>query len=103
MYLIDVLLPLYDNDRQPLPRTLFQQVSAELTEKFGGLTAHTRAPAQGLWQSDADAPPVRDDIVIYEVMAESLDRAWWQDYRSRLEARFRQEQVIIRAQTVHLL
>jgi len=54
---------------------LFRQVADELTDKFGGLTAHTRAPAQGLWQADSGDAPTRDDIIIYQVMVESLDRA----------------------------
>jgi hypothetical protein len=102
MHLIQVLLPLYDNDGRPLPKDLYRTVAAELTEHFGGLTAHTRAPAEGLWK-EGPAATARDDIVIYEVMADRLDRAWWRDYRSGLEARFRQEQVVVRAQAVELL
>jgi hypothetical protein len=73
-----------------------------MTERFGGLTAHTRAPAEGLWKDDA-ASTTRDDIVIYEVMAEELDEAWWREYRGTLEKRFRQEQVVVRAFEVRLL
>ncbi|WP_217473970.1 hypothetical protein [Stutzerimonas stutzeri] len=102
MHLIHLLLPLYDNDREPLPNALFAQVREELLERFGGLTAHTRAPAKGLWQEDANHA-VRDDLLIYEVMTAELDRAWWQDYRASLEKRFRQEQVLIRAQQVEVL
>jgi hypothetical protein len=102
VYLIEVLLPLYDNNGQRVPRRLHGQVRRELTEKFGGLTAHTRAPAEGLWK-DAEQRTSRDDIVIYEVMCEGLDRAWWTRYRLRLEKRFRQQQVIVRAHPVELL
>ena len=102
MHLIQVLLPLYENDGRPLPRDLYRAVAAELTERFGGLTAHTRAPAEGLWK-EGPASTARDDIVIYEVMADRLDRAWWRDYRSGLEARFRQEQVVVRVQVTELL
>jgi hypothetical protein len=63
MYLIQVLLPLYDNAGRPLAPALHQAVGTELTERFGGLTAYTRAPAQGLWKED-DARTHRDDIVI---------------------------------------
>ncbi len=77
MHLIFVLLPLYDNDGRPLARELFRDVATELTTAFGGLTAHTRAPAQGLWQTRDESSPVRDDLVIYEVMVEALDRKWW--------------------------
>jgi hypothetical protein len=45
----------------------------------------------------------RDDVVILEVMAEALDRAWWDAYRRTLEARFRQEQILVRATRVELL
>jgi hypothetical protein len=41
--------------------------------------------------------------VIYEVMAKDLDEGWWGEYRRGLEARFRQEQVIVRAQGIRLL
>ena len=102
MHLIQVLLPLYDNDGRPLPKDLFRTVAAELAERFGGLTAFTRAPAEGLWKEDR-ATTVRDDIVIYEVLADRLERAWWRDYRAALETRFRQEQVIVRAQAVEML
>jgi hypothetical protein len=35
--------------------------------------------------------------VIFAVMADPLDRAWWRDYRERLERRFRQEELVVRA------
>lgn len=101
MFLIHILLPLNDNDGQPLAMGLFRDVATELTEHFGGLTAHTRAPAEGRWKDEGRTN--KDEIVIYEVMAESLDESWWQAYRKRLEHRFRQEKVIVRAQEVRLL
>jgi hypothetical protein len=47
-----------------------------LTERFGGLTAHTRAPAEGLWKEDSSGTS-RNEILIYEVMAEDLYDGWW--------------------------
>jgi hypothetical protein len=38
--------------------------------------------------------------VINEVMAEKLDEKCWEKYRQRLEKRFKQEMVIVRAQEV---
>ena len=75
---------------------------AELTERFGGLTAYTRAPAQGVWAEDGEAPR-RDDIVVYEVMAEALDRSWWRSFRKLLERRFEQEELVVRSQEVEKL
>ena len=46
---------------------------------------------------------MHDDLVIYEVMADDLDRGWWRSYRAELEQRFRQEQLIVRAQEITLL
>lgn len=102
MHLVHILLPLNDNRGRALPKKLFRAVADELTEKFGGLTAHTRAPAEGRWKEDS-AEPERDEIVIYEVMTEELDGAWWAKYREQLETRFKQEKVIVRAQEVKVL
>lgn len=102
MYLIHILLPLKDNDGKQLLKDLFRTVAEELTERFGGLTAHTRAPAEGLWKEDSSEPE-QDEIVIYEVMAESLNEPWWKKYRKRLEKLFKQEKVIVRAQEIKVL
>jgi hypothetical protein len=103
MHLVQILLPLSDHAGAPLDRALFRQVRDELTAHFGGLTAYTRAPAVGLWkdedeaQEEGAAPVVRDEVVIYEVMADDLDAHWWEAYRKALEARFRQDEVVVRA------
>ena len=102
MHLVQILLPLYDNAGRPLSRELYSTLARDLTARFGGLTAHTRAPAEGLWR-DGPAQTVRDDIVIYEVMAEAVDEPWWRALRARLERDFRQEAIVIRAQEVRLL
>lgn len=61
-----------------------------------------QAPASGLWQSD-EGPVTRDDIVIFEVMADEIDRAWWSRYKTTLEARFRQDEIVIRASAVTVM
>jgi hypothetical protein len=68
---------------------------------FGGLTAYTRAPAEGLWESGSTVK--RDDIVVVEVMVDSLDRKWWEAYRRELAQLFRQDQIVLRAQTYERL
>lgn len=95
MRLIQILLPVRDNEGVALERALHDAVRRELTDAFGGVTAYQRAPASGLWDEGSEV--VRDDIVIYEVMAESLDDRWWREYRASLERRFRQDEVVIRA------
>lgn len=83
--------------------SLYVSVRDELTERFGGLTAYTRAPAQGLWSDGDDGPPERDDIVVYEVMVQSLDRGWWKSFRDVLERRFAQEELVVRALPIERL
>jgi hypothetical protein len=101
VHLIQLLLPLYDNEGAALPRALFDKVREELSSRFGGLTAFSRAPAEGHWRAEGETR--RDDIVIFEVMADSLDRDWWRVYRRELERSFRQEEIVIRAQDIELL
>jgi hypothetical protein len=102
MHLVQVLLPLYDNNGVKLPASLHHKVRDELAERFGGLTAYTRAPAEGLWKEREDQTH-RDDIVVYEVMTPELDADWWSAYRRELENCFRQQQVVVRAQDIRLL
>jgi hypothetical protein len=96
MHLIQILLPRWNNEGSCQPPELFAQVRQELVEHFGGLTAYTRAPAEGLWR-DADAQTTADDVLVYEVMVQTLDRVWWKQYRKRLETAFCQAEVIVRA------
>ena len=95
MRLVQILLPTSDNDGVPFPATLFAQVRRELTDACGGVTAYMRAPATGLWDEGDEI--VRDDVVIYEAMVEALDLEWWRAYRTRLEERFRQDEIVVRA------
>lgn len=101
MHLIQILLPLQDNSGRSFPADAYRQVRHELTERFGGLTAFTRAPAEGLWQ-EADRTS-RDEIVVFEVMVEALDPGWWHGYRRQLEALFRQDVIVIRALAIRVL
>ena len=98
MYLVQILLPVYDNEGQAFDALEYVRLRQELADAFGGVTAYTRAPARGVWKDDAGAT-ARDDIVIFEVMTEHLDREWWTSFRREMESRFRQESVVVRALT----
>ena len=41
----------------------------------------------------------QDDILVFEVMVQELDRRWWRDYRQQLEQLFRQDEIVLRAQS----
>ena len=102
-YLIQILLPLYDNEGHAFETREYVQLGGELADRFGGVTAYTRAPARGVWKDDATGATQRDDIVIFEVMTDTLDRAWWASFRKHLEAHFRQDTLIVRALNSTLL
>jgi hypothetical protein len=101
MHLVQILLPLYAADGERLPQDLFGAVRRELVDRFGGLTAYSRAPAKGLWEDDGGV--AHDDIVVYEVMVEELDRPWWASYRQELTRRFRQQELVVRSQPMERL
>ena len=102
MHLVQLLLPLKDQDGKPFPRSQYRKIREMLTERFGGLTAYTRAPAEGLWDVGDDEVAL-DDIVVYEVMVADLDRDWWRQYRAELEEAFDQEELVVRAQEIERL
>jgi hypothetical protein len=58
-----------------------REVRQDLSRRFGGITTFTRAPAHGT--SEARGEIVHDDIVVFEVMTDTLDRPWWEAYRHR--------------------
>ena len=103
MHLVQILLPLRDNEGEPFPRADFARVRAELVERFGGVTAHMQAPAQGVWKDDEEGKVERDEIVVIEVMAEALERDWWRSYCEELRRRFRQEELVVRAMEMERL
>ncbi len=102
MFLVEFFLPTFDNDGARFPKYEFDRVRRELTERFGGVTAFMRSPAMGLWEDDAGQVR-RDDLVSFEVMAETLDRDWWRNYREQLGKRFRQQEILMRASSSELL
>jgi len=102
MYLVQILLPLFDNHGHPFEAADYVRLRSELADRFGGVTAYTRAPARGVWKDETGGTN-RDDIVIFEVMTGELDREWWTAFRKQLEARFRQDTLIVRALTSTLL
>ncbi|HEV8138707.1 MAG TPA: hypothetical protein VGP81_02975 [Pyrinomonadaceae bacterium] len=99
MQLVQLLLPLHDNDGRDFPPVYFNEVRAELTERFGGVTAFIRAPAVGLWKESAEDVN-RDEVVMFEVLADELDKSWWSTYRQQLQKKFRQDEVLMWASSI---
>ena len=96
MHLVQILLPVYGNDGAEVLRDSYAGIRDELVARFGGVTAFLQSPAEGLWKK-GDRPAGRDDIVMVEVMLETVDRKWWEEYRKRLQNLLRQDSIVIRA------
>jgi hypothetical protein len=101
-HLVQLLIPLRDNAGNPFPASHYAALREDLAKRFGGVTAYTRAPAEGTWET-SDESRARDDIVVYEVMVDHLDRDSWAEYRRSLEKRFAQEELVVRAQRIERL
>ncbi|WP_081593607.1 hypothetical protein [Rhizobium mesoamericanum] len=97
-YLVEILLPVTHTRES---RANLDRLRDELTERFGGATLHVDSPAEGIWDDDGEVE--RDRIVVAEVMTDDLDRTWWASYRKELEARFRQEEIVVRASEIEHL
>lgn len=102
MYLVQILLPLRDAKGRGFQEAKYDAVSAELTDRFGGVTAFTRTPAEGRWKPGGEAAS-QEDMVVVEVMVKTLDEKWWRIYRKSLERAFRQKHIVVRAQDIQLL
>jgi hypothetical protein len=98
MYLGETLLPVRDKEGKPFTAEIYQSLCDELTECYGGVTAFTRAPAEG--ETKAGNDKVHDDIVVFEVMTDNIDRESWRQYRERLERTFEQHEVLVRCHDV---
>jgi hypothetical protein len=79
------------------------KLRATLTDKFGGVTAFTRAPAHGAWRAPHTAHVQHDELIVIEIMTEAIDPAWWGQLREKLEAALKQEEILIRAHAAEQL
>ena len=101
-FLVQLLLPVYDSSGERLPNALFARVMDELTDRHGGVTAYLRSPAEGSWVEGSGAVE-KDEVVMFEVMVDHLDRDWWSRYRAALEIRFAQDELVVRATAMERL
>jgi hypothetical protein len=101
MHLVRFYLPLRDNTGAAFPAHMLADVSAELSGRFGGVTAHLLSPASGLWRDGGDMHA--DDVVIFEVFTQNVDRGWWTAYRDRLAQEFRQKSILMLLQPVEVI
>jgi len=98
MHVVEIFVPTTFGTGGQIPKALLELLKQELTDEFGGVTAYTRSPAEGLWKSGDNVE--RDVVLILEVMTGSIDKPWWKAFRQRTEAVLRQQEILIRASRV---
>ena len=84
MHLIEIFLPLRDNEGSPFAASNYADIRNTLTEKFGGLTAFSRAPADGAEKEHGRER--HDELIVIEIMTDALERDWWSAYRQESNA-----------------
>jgi hypothetical protein len=101
MNLVEVFVPLNRGDGSQVDRNEIDELVRRLADRFGGATAFSRAPADGLWKDDSAMS--HDRIVILEVMVDRVDRQWWTAFRKELEQDLQQEKLVVRSTLCELL
>src|SRR5688572_2667763 len=99
--IVEIFLPLDTGSGRAVDVELVEGIVKGLADRFGGATAFTREPAEGLWKRAAEIE--RDRILIIEVLADEIDEVWWHDYRRKLEIEFEQEKILIRVTSCRVI
>lgn len=94
MWIVELFLPLERSSKPFLEPEVIERIVTDLANQFGGATAFTRSPAEGLWKQQFTIQ--KDRIIIVEVMVNEIDEAWWRRYRRSLESQFAQDEILIR-------
>lgn len=103
MKLVQLLLPLNDNNGNKFAHEIFTDIKEQLTQKYKGVTAFSQTPAEGLWKDKDSADLSKDHVVLYEVMVEEFDREWWSSFTRQLENLLKQEKIMLRWFDVYML
>lgn len=102
MFVVELFIPLEKPDGTPTSAATLERIKAELTDRFGGVTAFLQSPAEGAWKPESRTI-IHDRVAIFEVMVRDVDTAWWRSYRQQLEAELEQEQILARLYQVTVL
>ena len=94
MQLVQIFLPLYDNNKQLFAKSLYDDLRNKLKDRFGGITFYRNTPAEGLWKDEAGKTNY-DELIIAEVMVKDLDKEWWKQFKRNLTQIFRQDEILI--------
>lgn len=92
--LVQLFIPLNDENGALFPEHYYTKLSTDLNEKFGGVTLYNRSPATGLWKQKHEKT-VQDELLVYEILIAFIDNEYWQALKARLEKQFNQTELLI--------
>lgn len=101
MNVIELFLPLDKGSGVSVEVERIEAIVKGLADRFGGVTAYTREPAEGMWRRPTTIE--RDRILVVEIVVREVDDTWWRDYRSRLEEELEQDQIMVRVTPCRLI
>lgn len=82
----------------PAGAGVVEDLLKRLTDRFGGATAFSRAPAKGMWANGGRREA--DDVIVVETMCETLELAYWRTLKVELERKLDQDEVLIRVSSI---
>ncbi len=90
-----MLLPIKDENGGLFPEHYFTDLRDALAIKFGGITIYSRSPVKGLWK-ESGSSLVADEMIIYEIMMQDVDLAYWKAQKLRLQKLLHQDEIMMR-------
>ena len=102
MKLIQIFIPLYDVEGNQFPGSIYESIKQLLTSKFDGLTIYQRSPAIGLWKEN-NHKTIKDDIIIYEIITEDVDKDFWLEFKKDKQEQLKQEELLIRSFEIQII
>ncbi|WP_449437091.1 hypothetical protein [Pedobacter steynii] len=99
--LVELFLPLRDDDGEVFPEKLYAGIREELMAKFGGLTEYSRSPVKGFWKPD-QGKEEKDELLVFEVMCAEIEPEFWDKLKLRLLKIFKQDSLVIRSSKIEL-
>ena len=89
---LELILPHEDNEGNRFDPKLHNKIQNELIEEFGGLTTYERL-VQGSWKSGREC--MQQSVIVHELLLPSIDFAYWQKMKNKLEKTFKQTEVML--------
>jgi inorganic pyrophosphatase len=100
--LIQLFLPTIAKNGKPFPRSYYDTVREQLTDKFNGVSMYFNSKVSGVWK-DEDAKLVKDELMVFEVMSDAITLDFWKSYQRSLQKQFKQESILIRCMDMNLI